>query len=52
MAQFNTLNVKLSNSHINRLKAGIKNGTEVILKVSSNVFGIEMMKIVFSRSCC
>ena len=39
MAQFNTLNVKLSNSHINRLKSGIKNGTEVILKVSSNVFG-------------
>ena len=36
MAQFNTLNVKLSNSHINRLKSGIKNGTEVI---SSNVFG-------------
>ena len=27
MAQYNTLNVKLSNSQINKLKSGIKNGT-------------------------
>ena len=37
MTQYNTLNVKLSNSQLNRLKSGIKNNTEVTLKISSNV---------------
>ena len=37
MTQYNTLNVKLSNSELNKLKSGIKNGTEVALKMSSNV---------------
>ena len=37
MTQYHTLNVKLSNSHLNKLKLGIKNGTEVTLKISSNV---------------
>ena len=36
MTYYNTLNVKLSNSQIDRLKSGIKNGTEVTLKRSSN----------------
>ena len=44
MTQYNTLNVKLSNSQLNKLKSGIKNNTEVtfhkIFKIiSSNVFG-------------
>ena len=39
MTQYNTLNVKLSNLQINKLKSGIKNGTEVTLKLSSNVVG-------------
>ena len=39
MTQYNTLNVKLSNSQLNKLKLGIKNGTEVTLKLSSNVVG-------------
>ena len=39
MTQYNTLNVKLSNSQLNKLKFGIKNGTEVTLKLSSNVVG-------------
>ena len=39
MTQCNTLNVKLSNSQLNKLKSGIKNGTEVTLKLSSNVVG-------------
>ena len=39
MFQYNTLNVKLSNSQFNNLKSGIKNGTEVTLKLSSNVVG-------------
>ena len=37
MTQYNTLNVKLSNSELNKLKSGIKSGTEVALKMSSNV---------------
>ena len=39
MTQYNTLNVKLSYSLINKLKSGIKNCTEVTLKISSNVVG-------------
>ena len=39
MTQYNILNVKLSNSHLNKLKSRIKNGTEVTLKLSSNVAG-------------
>ena len=39
MTQYNTLNAKLSNSQLNELKSGIKNGTEVILKLSSKVDG-------------
>ena len=29
MTQYNILNVKVSNSQLNKLKLGIKNGTEV-----------------------
>ena len=39
MTQYNTLNVKLSNSQLTKLKSGIKTGTEVTLKISSNVIG-------------
>ena len=39
MSQHNTLNVKLSNSQLTKLKSGIKNGTEVTLKLSSNLAG-------------
>ena len=39
MAQYNILNVQFSNLQINKLKLGIKNGTEVTLKVSLNVVG-------------
>ena len=34
MTQYNTLNVKLSNSQLNKLKLGIENGTEITLKLS------------------
>ena len=37
MAQYNSANVKLSNSQLNKLKSAIKNATEVTLKLSSNV---------------
>ena len=39
MTQYNNLNIKLSNSQLNKLKSGITNGTEVSLKLSLNVFG-------------
>ena len=39
MTQYNTLNVKLSNLQLNKLKSGLKNGTEVTLKILSNVVG-------------
>ena len=39
MTHYNTLNINLSNSQLNILKSGIKNGTEVTLKVLSNVVG-------------
>ena len=39
MTQYNSLNVKLSNSRLNKLKFAIKNGTNVILRLSSNMVG-------------
>ena len=39
MAHYNTLNVKLSNSQLNKLKSVIKNGTRVTLNLSSNTIG-------------
>ena len=37
MTQDNILNVKLSNSKLNKLKSGIENGIEVTLNLSSNL---------------
>ena len=37
MAQYNSLNVKLSNSQLNRLKSAIKNKSELIFKLSSSM---------------
>ena len=39
MTQYNSLNVKLSNSNFNKLKSAIKNGNDVILRLSSNMIG-------------
>ena len=39
MTQYNTINVKLSNSQLNRLKPGTTNGTKVTLNLSSNIIG-------------
>ena len=39
MAQYNTFSVKVFNSQLDKLKSGIKYGTKVILKLSSNVAG-------------
>ena len=37
--KYNSLNVKLSNSQLNKLKSAIKNETDVILRLSSNMIG-------------
>ena len=39
MTQYNSLNLKLSNSQLNKLKSAIKNETEVVLRLSSNMIG-------------
>ena len=39
MNQCNAISVKLSNSQLDKLKSGMKNGTEVTLNFSSNVVG-------------
>ena len=39
MTQYNSLNVKLSNSQLKKLKSAIKNETKVVLRLSSNIIG-------------
>ena len=39
MTQYNSLNVKLSNSQLNKFKSAITNETEVVLRLSSNMIG-------------
>ena len=39
MTQYNSLNAKLSNSQFNKLKPAVKNETEVVLRLSSNMIG-------------
>ena len=39
MTQYISLNVKLSNSQLDKLKSAIKNETEVVLRLSSNMVG-------------
>ena len=37
MTQYNSLNIKLSNSQLNKLKSSIKNEIDVVLRISSNM---------------
>ena len=39
MTQYNTLNVKLFNFQLSKLKSAIKNATGVTLNLSSNIIG-------------
>ena len=39
MTQYNALNVKLSNSQVNKLKSATKNRTGVTLNLSLNIMG-------------
>ena len=39
MTQYNSLKEKLSNLQLNKFKSAIKNETEVVLRLSSNMIG-------------
>ena len=39
MTQYNSLNVKLSNSQLDKLKSAIEKETELVLRLSSNMVG-------------
>ena len=39
MTQYNSLNLKLSNPQLNKLKSAIKNENEALLRLSSNMIG-------------
>ena len=43
------MNVKLSNSQLNKLKSTMKNETEVVLRLSSNMIGNSDDKTNFSQ---
>ena len=49
MTQHNSLSVKLSYSQLNKLKSGIKNETEVVLRLSSNMVGYSDDEANFPR---
>ena len=49
MTQYKALNLKLSNSQLNKCKSGIKNGTEVTLNLSSNLIGSSNDETNFSH---
>ena len=47
MTQYNRLNVKLSNSQLNKLKFSIKNETEVVIRLSPTMIGYSNDKANF-----
>ena len=49
MTKYTSLNVKLSNPQLNKLKSGIKNGTEVTFHQIQ--LEILMMKLIFHINC-
>ena len=49
MTQCNSVNVKLSNSQLNKLKSEIKNEAKVVLRLSSNIVGSSNDQINFPR---
>ena len=50
MTQYNILNVKLSNSQLNKLKSGIRYVAWAVLNFSSNVIGNSNDKTNFSQN--
>ena len=45
MTQYNSLNVKLSNSQLNKFNSAIENENEVVLRLSSNM--VCAMRLIF-----
>ena len=54
MTQYNSLNVKLSNSQLNKLKSSVKNETDVVLRISSNMASNsnELLLLIFLMNYC
>ena len=49
MTQYNRVNVKLSNSQLNKLKSAIKNQIHVVIRLSPNMIGDSNDKTNFSH---
>ena len=49
MTQYSSLNVKLSNSQLSKLKSAIKNEADVVIRISSNMVGNSNDNINFSH---
>ena len=52
MTLHNSLNVKLSNSQLNKLKSAIKNENDVVLRLSSNMVGNSNANTNFPHELC
>ena len=52
MTQYNSLKVKLSNSQLSKLKSSIKNETDVVLRISSNMVGNSKIILIFLMNYC
>ena len=52
MSQYNSLNVKLSNSQLNKLKSSIKNETDVVLRNHQIRLAIQMIILIFLMNYC
>ena len=49
MTRYNTLNIKLSNTKLNKLKSGIKNGTQITLDLSSNIVSVSSNETIIHK---
>ena len=52
MTQYSSLNVKLSNSQLSKLKSAIKTETDVVLRISSNMVVTQMIILTFLMNYC
>ena len=52
MTQYNSLNVKLSNSQLNKLKPSIKNETDAVLRIHQIWLVIQMIILIFLKNYC
>ena len=49
MTRYNTLNIKLSNTKLTKLKSGIKNGTQITLDLSSNIVSVSSDETIIHK---